>query len=193
MADGGWQNQEREPDGRFGPSLEEAEGTTDNSAPGFGRAPLGTKRNVDDLAAIIETEAKGLPAGTKTAIGAVVLNRMRRGKTSSVRNVWDGFAHFQKPSPESLAVARKLLDQPETDPTGGATHFYTPQSMPKANAHPSGRGRTLESVPGVTDQLGIPAQNYRPHYADTFPERLVPGIPLKQFKFYREPGHGPTR
>ncbi len=191
MGHGGWQDQERQPNGEFGPSLEVAEAPA-GSAAGFDEHGLATEANVRDLATLIETEAGGQPADTKTTIGAVVVNRMRRNDTSRVQDVWGGFAHFKEPSRESRIVARELLEAPGTDPTQGATHFYTPQAMPKEGNHSGGRGQTLESVPGVVDKSDAPVRNYRPHYADIFPEQHVPGIPERSFKFYRDPGNGPT-
>ena len=190
---GGWQNQEREPNGQFGPSLEVAQAPQDQVPPGFGKHPINTKKNIRDLATVIETEARDTSPEAKTAVGAVVINRMRRNRTSDVQSVWDGFAHHIQPLRESYAIAETLLNHPENDPAHGATHFYTPDWMPKEGSHPAGRGRTLESVPGVVTKSGAPIRNYRPHYADVFPEQVIPGIPPKMFKFYRDPGHGPTR
>jgi hypothetical protein len=64
MENQNWQNQEREADGRFGPSLEVAEAprrrkTKDRLA---GGTPLDTKKNLQALATVIEAEAKGLSA-----------------------------------------------------------------------------------------------------------------------------------
>ena len=189
----GWQNQEREPNGEFGPSLEVAQAPQDQVPPGFGKHPINTKKNIRDLATVIETEAGGNGPEAKAAVGAVVINRMRRNRTSDVQGVWDRFAHHMPPSRESFGIAETLLNHPETDPAHGATHFYSPTSMTKEGNLPNGHGRTLESVPGVTNRQNVPVRNYRPHYADVFPEQTIPGIPPKMFKFYRDPGNGPTR
>ena len=193
MGHGGWQNQEREPNGEFGPSLEVAEAPAVAAGQGFDEHSLATEANVRDLATVIETEAGGQPTNTKTAVGAVVVNRMRRNVTSRVQDVWDGFAHLIKPSPESRIIARTLLEGSVADPTHGATHFYSPNLMPKEGQHPGGRGDMLESVPGVVDKYHHPIQNYRPHYAIVFPQQSVSGVPEKTFKFFRDPGNRPTR
>ena len=192
MGHSGWQNQEREPNDEFGPSLEVAEAPAGGAGQRFDEHGLATEANVRDLATVIETEAGGQPANTKTAIGAVVVNRMRRNGTSMVQDIWNGFAHLVKPSPESRIIARGLLEGSMADPTHGATHFYSPNLMPKEGQHPGGRGDVLESVPGVLDKYHHPIRNYRPHYAVIFPQQAVPDVPEKTFKLSRDPGNGPT-
>ena len=84
------------------------------------------------------------------------------------------------------------------DPTNGATHYYSPRSMPvegkplPRNAAVSGG---LESVPGVTDgKHGPPIRNYRPGWSLVFDPRPVAGILDHEYKFYRQPdGAGRVR
>ncbi len=151
--------------------------------------------NIRDLASVIETEARGLEPVVKAAVGHVVLNRMRRNKTAAVRNVWNGFVHVRPPGRESLTIARAILSGASKDTTNGATHFYTPASMPWEGRLTGGRdvGGGLEQVPGIKDERGVPIRTYRPKYAAEFTPIEVKGVSPLVFKFYRTPGNGPVR
>ncbi len=117
------------------------------------------EQNVVELASVIQTEAGGVPNDeAKIAVGFAVLNRMRRNHVASVHQVWGGFAHGKTPSSIIYDLARRLLSGDLTDPTDGATHFYTPGAMPKEGGEiPLGSNTVggLETVPGVTDEDGI--------------------------------------
>ncbi len=80
------------------------------------------------------------------------------------------------------------------DPTGGATHFYTPRIMPKKGEDTGGIdvGGGLESVAGVTGN-GKPVQSYRPSWALSFDRQIVANVPEASFKFHRQPGNGRVR
>ena len=96
-------------------------------------------------------------------------------------------------------IARALLDGQTSDPTKGATHFYTPRAMPKKGENTGGAdvGGKLESVPGVVtrDKPPRPIENYRPSFAGgkSFNEIQVPNVQAKDFKFFRKAGDGPVR
>ena len=172
------------------------EGLSKALAPGLKSAvsadvpPEYTEQNVQDLARIIQAEAGGQPDPAPTAVGFTVLNRMRQNKLSSVQNIKKGYATTTaEPSEKFIVVAGEILGGAITDPTNGATHFYTPQIMPKEGATPSERAGVdiaggLESVPGVTDH-GKPVRNFRPHYATVYPQIKISGIADDTFKFYR--------
>jgi Cell Wall Hydrolase len=87
--------------------------------------------NERDLAQLITTEAGGEGEAAMTAVGATVLNRMSRNKAKVVRDAWGGYQHGKRASDAALGLARGLLNHSIPDPTGGATHFYSPGSMPK--------------------------------------------------------------
>lgn len=157
--------------------------------------------NVQQLADIIHSEAGGLSIAPQTAVGATVLNRMVRNGTNQVEDVRRGYAYNHPAPPNHLAptIARALLDGQTSDPTKGATHFYTPRAMPKKGENTGGAdvGGKLESVPGVVtrDKPPRPIENYRPSFAGgkSFNEIQVPNVQAKDFKFFRKAGDGPVR
>lgn len=150
--------------------------------------------NTDDnewaLGKIITSEAGRYVANDteRTAVAYSVLNRMDRNGTTDVTDEWDAYAHSKEPSSESLALARDVLTCSVADESRGATHFYSPQSMPKEGEDTSGydTGGGLEWTPGLDDR------NYRPSWSVDFPRCYVPDAVQKRFKFYRAPGNGPV-
>ena len=95
-------------------------------------------------------------------------------------------------------LARRLLSGDLTDPTDGATHFYTPGAMPKEGGEiPPGSNTAggLKTVPGVTDEDGNPVRDYKPKYAKDkqFKQVIVKGVKDFLFKFYKEAGNTKVR
>ncbi len=164
------------------------------------KAPLSaadlSKRNVQDLARVMATEAGGLPGETaQIAVGWCLRNRMTRNGTDDVEKVWHpAFQHRAPATIMTLKDAAGILNGSVPDPTNGATHFYTPAIMPKKGDKIGGVdvGGGLELVPGVTRD-GEPIENYAPAFALTFTPKPVPTIPEKTFKFYQQPGSGHVR
>lgn len=153
-------------------------------------------RNVHELAALIVTEAGGQGSAAETAVGWVVLNRMRRNKAVAVDQVWSpAFRHGKTPHASQLVTARGVLNGTVPDPTGGSTHFYTPQAMPKAGESTKNRdvGGGLETVTGVVDDDGKPVQNYQPGWVAGMTQQVVSGVDESVFKFYRQGGDGHAR
>ena len=162
------------------------------------------KNNVRELAALMQSEAGGVSAEAMIAVGSVLLNRMRRNHVKAVDQAWHGFSHKASPHSSTIALAESLLSGETTDPTQGATHFYTPQQMPKeGDEKPGSRGYNafmvsdtsggLEDVPGVHLEEGEKphVRNYRPGFV-TYPEIEVDGISAQTFKFFKAPGDGKT-
>jgi hypothetical protein len=153
-------------------------------------------RNVHELAALIVTEAGGQGPAAEAAVGWVVLNRMKRNKAASVDQVWSpAFRHGKAPHASQLVTARGVLTGTIPDPTGGSTHFYTPQAMPKAGDTTKNRdvGGGLETVAGVVDDDGNPVQNYQPGWVAGMTQQVVAGVAESVFKFYRQAGDGHVR
>ena len=147
-----------------------------------------TNDNVWALSKIITSEAGYYIAteAERRAVAYTVLNRMDRNGTNDVTDVWDAYAYSEDPTSESLALAEDVLTCSVPDNSKGATHFYSPVSMPKEGESTDGYsvGGGLEWTPGLEDR------NYRPSWAVEFPRGYVPGAAPKRFKFYRQPGNG---
>ncbi len=154
------------------------------------------ERNVHELAALIATEAGRQGPAAETAVGWVVVNRMKRNKATAVDQVWSpAFRHGKAPHASQLATARGILGGTILDPTSGSTHFYTPQAMPKAGDATKNRdiGGGLETVPGVVDDDGNTVQNYQPGWVSGMTQQTVTGVAESVFKFYRQGGQGHVR
>lgn len=138
------------------------------------------------------TEAGGVGETAQIAVGWTVRNRMARNGATHVDQAWRGYQHRKAPTAAALVIAAGILHGKIPDPTDGATHFYTPEIMPKIGEDTTGIDVAggLESVPGVQNHTGNPVQNYRPGFAAHFMPRPVTGIPEAKFKFYRQPGTG---
>ncbi len=155
-----------------------------------------SRRNVQDLARVMATKAGGAPGeAAQIAVGWCLKNRMSRNGVDDVEKVWrPAFQHRAPATIMTLRDAAGILNGSISDPTDGATHFYTPAIMPKKGDKTDGVdvGGGLESTPGVTRD-GKPIENYAPAFALTFTPKIVPNILEKTFKFYRQPGTGHVR
>ena len=153
------------------------------------------EQNVRDLARVMTSEAGGKPGeAAQIAVGWCLRNRMMRNGADRVRQVWSpAFTHRAALTSMALRDAAGILDGTIPDPTDGATHFYTPQAMPKEGGSVAGRdvGGGLESVVGVVVKRGgPPVRNYRPAWSLRFVRKPTPEVPEQFFKFYRQPGTG---
>ena len=163
----------------------------------------GAKQGVDalrqanfvTLSGILHTEALGAGENAMVAMEQTVLNRMTRNGTAAVADVKDAYGP-PNPSPdqEPRDIAKDLLEGRLPDTTQGATHYYSPKSMPQEGASVTGFdvGGGLESVPGIgtrkvpKDPL-LPKMSYRPKSAiDPRLTRIVtPSVPEAVAKFFR--------
>lgn len=156
------------------------------TVPGTGLAleltgTLTSQQNVRDLAALITSEASVGNAIERVCVGFTVLNRLAKGSLNSVRQIWSAYAHNQVPTAAISALAQQLLLGQRTDLTGGATHFYSPVSMPKEGQSTAGYdvASGLEMVPPLQ------ARNYAPSWAKTMEYVDVEGVRPAYFKFFR--------
>ena len=85
---------------------------------------------------------------------------MERNDTDNVSDVWSAYSHNQTPTSKILELARDLLSGQIIDNTGGATHFYSPKSMPRVGDSTNGRDvrggleqRECKTGGGIESQL----------------------------------------
>ena len=161
------------------------------------------RRNVAELTTVIYNEAKGAGDAAMTAVGWTVRNRMQRNKVDQVDKVWRGYAHGTPSSrgqeqmqyAQARRIATGILAGTISDPTHGATNFYSPKDMPKEGGDTSKTDVSggLEDVPGVFDKKGQHVKNYRPGWSidyDHFHQVKIPGVADYVFKFYQNLGGG---
>ncbi|RBM06739.1 cell wall hydrolase [Novacetimonas cocois] len=148
------------------------------------------RKNIEDLARIIASEASNSNETAQLMVGWTVINRMKRRHLKSVSTVWQhgNYAHNQSGTAMSRRIAASLLSGQAPDISQGATLFYSPISMPKEKETDLSKydtQRGLETVDGVSKN-GKPIRNYVPSWA--YPARRIftPGIPEYKFKFYKE-------
>ena len=150
--------------------------------------PLDTSANISELATILMSEASIGNATERQAVGWTVLTRMARRNTQNVSDVSGAYARNQSPTQAMRDLARDLLRGNISDPTQGATHFYSPISMPKEGQSTGGFdiGGGLELVPPLTQR------NWKPAWAVSFPRAIIPGVRPHFYKFHIAPGTGPV-
>lgn len=149
---------------------------------------MSTVDNVADLARLLMSEASvGTPI-ERAAVGWTVLTRMKRNRTDRVRDVWRAYAHGQVPTITLVHLARDLLAGEIPDRTGGATHYYSPRSMPRE--WQATKGFDARGGLELVRPLGV--RTYRPGWAAQFPECVVAGVRRSYFRFFRAPGDGPV-
>lgn len=159
-------------------------------------SPTRPAASVDALADEIEAFARVLVSEAsvgnrieRLSVGHTVLTRMRRNRATSVRGVWRAYAHHAEPTHALRRLAAELLDGLHEDPTQGATHYYSPRSMPAEGQDTKGfdvRGG-LETIPGLA------TRRHRPGWSLHFEPCDVPGVRPSYFRFFRAAGVGPVR
>ncbi len=149
--------------------------------------------NVEDLARIIISEAGGGSDAEKTMVGQVLMNRLHRAPPNwTVKQVWGAFAHRTSPTKAERELAHRIINGTEPDISQGATHFYSPNRMPKKGDSTRGAdvGGGLEwSVAPNGNKIN----NYRPGFAAQFPSVDIPGVDSKNFRVFRQIGNGLVR
>ncbi len=125
-------------------------------------------------------------------VGQVLMNRLHRAPPDwTVEQVWRAFAHNHAPFASERALARDIIDGKTVDISKGATHFYSPQRMPKKGDPTRGY-----DVAGGLEQSPTPdgtINNYRPEFAADYPSVSIPGVDSMYFRVYQQPGNGHVR
>lgn len=97
------------------------------------------------------------------AVGWTVLNRLESGEhgqtIEEVVTEPGQYAYNQEPTLEIKELSRKLIEGQIPDPTAGATHFFSPISMPKEGEPTEGFdvGGGLHEVPGINESVYFPS------------------------------------
>ena len=137
--------------------------------------------NINDLATVIMSEASGCNNIEQEMVGWTLINRMANDHTTSVRAEWGAYAHNQPPTQAIINLAASLLNGTISDLSQGATHFYSPISMPM-----EGESTTNYDVGGGLEQTpGLPNRNYCPGWSKTLTRVYVTGVREIYFKFYK--------
>jgi outer membrane lipoprotein-sorting protein len=150
---------------------------------------LNTEINREQLAILLMSEASIGNYAEKIAVGNTVLNRMYRNNTTKVADVWRAYGRNQTPTSEMTDLAGDILSGNILDNTGGATHYYSPRSMPK-----KGRSTVGFDVGGGLEHVeGLSFKNYRPTFANSFKYVNIPDVREGYYKFYIAPGTGKVK
>ena len=122
----------------------------------------------------------------RAAVGWTLINRLNAGTygltIQEIASAPGQYAHNQSPTPEISALAWRLLGGQIPDPTAGATHFFSPISMPK-----EGESTTGFDVGGGLHQVsGLPERVYFPSWTqDLVWVGALPNIRSGYFMFYK--------
>jgi hypothetical protein len=135
-----------------------------------------TEANVTTLATIITSEMSVGNEQEKTAVAWTWVNRVRRGIRTRGQ-----YATGQQPTQGARDLATRILSGQVADNTGGATHFYSPQSMPEEGEDTAGH-----DVGGGLETIGDHSCTYRPGFSTRLLRVDVPGTRDWFIKVYRE-------
>lgn len=149
--------------------------------------PKDASQEIECLATALMSEAS---IGTNEERVAVAWTIFNRADSPSFPNtvcdaVYQGgqYATNQEPTQEILDLATSLISDRGTDPTGGATHFFSPISMPREGA--ATRGYDVGG--GLHEVTGIDKNVYFPSWTLTMvPAGDITGVRPAYYMFYRE-------
>ncbi|MCK4732664.1 MAG: fibronectin type III domain-containing protein, partial [Methanophagales archaeon] len=103
------------------------------------------------LAKAIMSEASVGRHEERIAVGWTVLNRLDSNEfPSTIKKVVEsGYAYNQEPTQDIIALSKDILERKYSDPTGGATYFFSPRSMTS--------GYRPYKIPGTNKKSHIPS------------------------------------
>ena len=139
------------------------------------------------LATALMSEASVGTSEERVSVAWTIFNRVNSPNfpdtICGVANQRGQYAMNQKPTQELLDLAASLIAEPGDDPTGGATHFFSPMGMPKEGEATGGYdiGGGLHEVEGISGKV------YFPSWALTM-ESVgdITGVRPGYYMFYRE-------
>ncbi|RQW80314.1 MAG: hypothetical protein EHM14_05370 [Methanothrix sp.] len=139
------------------------------------------------LATALMSESSVGTVEERAAVAWTVFNRVNSpnfpNTICGVVNQRGQYAMNQKPNQEFLDLAASLIAEPGADPTGGATYFFSPISMPKEGKATGGYdiGGGLHEVEGISGKV------YFPSWALTMESAGdITGVRPAYYMFYRE-------
>jgi hypothetical protein len=147
------------------------------------------------LARVLISEASIGNKVERQAVGLTVINRMKKLNSKNVKEVVKvgGFYHYainQDPSlyPEYAELAKQLLSGKVRDFTGGATHFYSPYSMPKQGEKTQGFDCGGGMVRYTNPENNKPVLICTPSWSKTlrYIDLAQAGVRPYYFEFYAE-------
>ncbi len=139
------------------------------------------------LATALMSEASVGTAEERVAVAWTIFNRVSSpdypNTICEVVNQRGQYATNQKPTQELLGLAASLISNPGEDPTGGATYFFSPISMPKEGEATGGYdiGGGLHEVEGISSKVYFPSWALTMEYAGD-----ISGVRPAYYMFYRE-------
>ncbi len=139
---------------------------------------------LDLLAAIIVSEASVGTEVEQRAVAWTARNRLDRGLSLH------SYAYEDAPSDGYVEMARQVLTAPpESDLTNGATHFFSPRSMPLQGEESRCKqgGGIYDCQGGLVYVEGLDQPAYAPFWHLTYQWLPVPGVRKTHFLFYRIP------
>lgn len=139
---------------------------------------------LDLLATIIVSEASVGTEVEQRAVAWTVRNRLDRGLSLH------SYATNHTPGDPYFELAREVLTAPpEDDLTNGATHFFSPRSMPwqGEEALCKANGGVYDCQGGLVYVEGLDKPAYAPFWHLTYQWLPVPGVRKTHFLFYRIP------
>jgi len=148
---------------------------TSSSASGKTRITV-SDEDIEWLSIAIASEAGSVYDGGKwerctdeerAAVGWTVINRLKTGaygdSIKDIISAQNQYAHNQQSNSEIDKLAKQLLEDEIDDMTEGATHFFSPISMPKEGKSTSG----FDTGGGIHAVTGIDSNVYFPSWAET--------------------------
>lgn len=145
--------------------------------------------NIARLARVLQSEVSVGNETERNAVGWTLLNRMNRNGTNAVRDVDGAYSRNQEPTSRMRELAGRLLRHEIPDPTNGATHYYSPRSMPHEDTSIDGY-----DVGGGLEQIeGLQTRTYRPSWTIPYQYSDVAGVRPSYYRFYVAPGSNAVR
>jgi len=148
--------------------------------------PKDAGKEMECLATALMSEASIGTNEERVAVAWTIFNRVDSPTFPNTvcEVVYQGgqYATNQEPTQEILDLATSLIGDRGTDPTGGATHFFSPISMPK-----EGKSTRVHDVGGGLHEVtGINEKVYFPSWTLTMePAGDIPGVRPAYYMFYR--------